>query len=495
MKTSWQLWHEDKAAVAQELETGRDLSGHNSAFGDNDLIVGFLMLEGFWSVLVGTEADLLKKENGYPARILNGLWALCELAGVERISQSGKVLGDEALLRMVGFQAEQIEEARVEGRLRVDPETMANHLGRISQASTERSWWEHVKLLKSKRWYRGGVYAVDGTMITTPYGQAGNYEGAGTMGEACGYRLVVVLNIDEGHERVVGWALGPLARSEKALLGEIFKSLREQFGRLGDWMNVLVMDRGYWGSAFLEGIKRDEGVDYVIRAGNDELDIVKDMEGMSRLEGTIWHEAVEEHSRLGKMRVRMAGFQDVPMYDDKNVDHGPCQAVIAEEYDMQGVRLPERPRFHYVTSLPVDPATIETVQQVRTYYRRRWSVENQGFWVLTKRWNLDTLAARNLNAIRARLNFALQLYNAENCCAWKHPGDFKDELPRLKRPPKGERLGRASIMIYTPEGKVGAFQANEYKELIRKATEAAFKTKVRQGLGQGRSIEDILRDL
>jgi hypothetical protein len=488
---TWQLWREDKAAVSQELESGRGLEGHNSAFGDNDLIVGFLMVEGFWSVLVDTEADLLKKGNGYSPRILNGLWALCELAGVERIAQSGKVLGDEALLRLVGFQAEQIEEARAEGRLRVDPETLANHLSRISKAAVERSWWQHVKLLRSKRWYRGGVYAVDGTMITIPYGQVDNYEGAGRMGEACGYRLVVVLNIEEGHERVVGWALGPLARSEKALLGEILKSLREQFGRLGDWMKVLVMDRGYWGSAYLEGIKRDEGVDFVIRAGNDELDIVKDVEGMSRLGSTIWHEVEEGHSRLGRMRVRMAGFQDVPMYDENDVDHGPCQVVIAEEYDLRGQRLPDRPRFHYVTSLPVDPASVETVQAVRTYYRRRWCVENQGFWVLTKRWNLDTLAARNLNAIRTRLNFALQLYNAENCCAWKHPGTFQQELPRLKRPPKGDRLGRPSIMIYTPEGKVGAFQVKEYTGLLR----AAFKAKIRQGLGLGKSIEDILRDL
>ena len=136
---NWQLWREDKEAVAGKLEEGHQLEGHNSAFGDNDLIVGFLMVEGLWSVLVGTEADGLKKENGYPARILNGLWALCELAGVERIAQSGKVLGDEALLRMVGFQAEQIEEARAQGRLRVDPETLANHLGRISKASVDRS--------------------------------------------------------------------------------------------------------------------------------------------------------------------------------------------------------------------------------------------------------------------------------------------------------------------------------------------------------------------
>ena len=37
MKT-WQLWREDKAAVARQLEEGRELDGHNSAFGDNDLI-------------------------------------------------------------------------------------------------------------------------------------------------------------------------------------------------------------------------------------------------------------------------------------------------------------------------------------------------------------------------------------------------------------------------------------------------------------------------
>jgi len=165
--------------------------------------------------------------------------------------------------------------------------------------------------------------------------------------------------------------------------------------------------------------------------------------------------------------------------------------VIAEEYDLTGQLLPERPRFRYMTSLAVDPASPDSVQAVRTYYRRRWAIENQGFWVLTKRWNLDTLVARNLEANRARLNFALQLYNAENCCAWKHPGSFQRELPRLKRPPKGERLGRPSIMIYTPQGKVGAFQAREFADLLR----SAFKMKVRQGMGEGKSIEDILREL
>lgn len=502
MKT-WQLWREDKTAVMRQLEEGRQLDGHNSAFGDNDLIIGFLMVEGFWTVLTGTKADLLKKENGYAPRTLSGLWALCELAGVKRIAQSGKVLGDEALLRMVGFQAEQIKEARAEERLRVDPETLSNHLSRISEASVKRSWWEHVRLLRSKRWYRGGIYAVDGTDITIPYGRKDNYEGAEHRGEAVGYKLVVVLNIDEGHERIVGWALGGLARNEKMMLKEIFKGLREQFGRLGDWMNVLVMDRGYWGAEFLGELKRLEGIDYVTRTRDDEVDIARDVDGLARLGSTIWHEEPEQHSQLGNIMVRMAGFSGLSLRDGKGKEHGSCQVVIAEEYDLKHRRLPERPRFRYVTSLSLNPANAKSVQQIRTYYRRRWSVENQGFWVLTKRWNLDTLVARNLNAIRARLNFVLQLYNAENCCAWKHPGSFQKELPRLKRPSKGERLGKPSIMIYTPDGRVGSFQAGEYRKLVttavEKATQAAtrkeLKATINKALKEGKKIEDILKNI
>ncbi len=52
-------------------------------------------------------ADLLKKENGYPPRTLNILWTLCELAQVGRIAHAGKVIGDQALLRIAGFQAKE----------------------------------------------------------------------------------------------------------------------------------------------------------------------------------------------------------------------------------------------------------------------------------------------------------------------------------------------------------------------------------------------------
>lgn len=505
---TWQLWREDKAELAARLAQGEDMEGYNSAFGDNDLIIGFLMVEGFWNVLVETRADLLKKDNGYAPRILNGLWALCELASVGRIAQSGKVLGDGSLLRMAGFQAEEIEQAQAQGRLRVDPETLSNHLSRIGEASVEESWDNHVRLLISKRWNRGKVYAVDGNYITIPYGQAENYEGSGKVGEARGYKLVVLLNVEPGQERVIGWAMGPLESSERTLLKKILQRLKGLgLGPLKNLIDVLVFDRGYWGAQFLTELKETEGIDYVTRAGNDELDFVKDVEGLSRLESTRWHEMDETHSHLGKIRARMAGFEAMPLIDADGKQWGTCRAVIADEYDRKGFRLPERPRFYYATSLAVDPENLDSVARIRRYYRGRWPVENQGFWVLTKRWNLNTLVARDLNAIRARLNFALQLYNAENCCALKHPGSYDKEAHRLKRPPIGERLGKPCIMLYTPDGKVGAFQANEYAKLLRTAAvvmgkaEAAVEAKaqlkeaIRKDLEEGKSIEDILKNL
>ena len=143
---TWQVWKENKEQITRRLKAGEDLEGYNSGFGDNDLIIGFLMVEGFWDVIKETEADLLRKHNGYVPHILNGLWGLCELAGVERVAQSGKVIGDGALLRLAGFQAEQIEKAKSRGKLRVDPETLSNHLSRIGEAAVEKSWGKQEAL-------------------------------------------------------------------------------------------------------------------------------------------------------------------------------------------------------------------------------------------------------------------------------------------------------------------------------------------------------------
>lgn len=488
---SWQVWQEDKATISELLKTGEQHDAFNSAFGDNDLIIGFMIVEGFWDILRDIEVDLLKKENGYPPRTLNLLWALCELANVGRIAHAGKVIGDQALLKIAGFQAEQIEKRKAQKKHQIDPETFSNHLGRISERSIKDSWWKHVRLLRNKRWYRGGVYAVDGHEITIPYGELQNYEGAEKVGNKIGYKLLVILNIEPGQERIIAWTLGGLAESEKTLLKKLLKELSDQFGHLGDWMKVLLMDRAYWGTEWLTDLKQKHGVDFVTRAGNDELDIVGDVEGQLKLSEIKWYTRQEESKKYGTIQFRAAGLSKVNMRPADPIKDGECQVVVGDFYDIKGNPLPEHDRTYYTTSLPVNAENPKSVFAIRDYYRKRWTVENQGFWVLTQRWNLDRLLSRSIHSIRARVNFVMQLYNIENCCAWKHPGAYDQELHRLKRPPHGERLGAASIMVYSDQGIMGSFQVKEYTSLIKES----LKNQIKANLEKGQSIESILNNL
>lgn len=485
---SWRVWREDKETVAQEIIAGEKLEAYVSAFGDNDLIIGFMIVEGFWNILRDIEADLLKKENGYSPRVLNLLWTLCELVQIKRIAKSGKVIGDQALLRIVGFQAEQIKGLRPKKKYQIDPETLSNHLARISKKSVNDSWWSHVKLLRQKRWYRGGIYAVDAHEIIIPYGKLENYEGAEEVGNKIGYKLVVIINIASGQERIIAWQLRGLAHSEKTMLKQILKELTEQFGRIGDWMKLLLLDRGYWGTELLTELKHVHGVDYVTRAGNDDLDMVKDIEGLLKLSEIKWYSRKEESAQYGEICLKTCGINQIDMRPSDPISNGVCNVVVADFLDTNGQSLPDHGRCYYATSLPVDPKNPNSIFKIRGHYRERWVIENQGFWVLTQRWNLDNLLSRSIHSIRARLNFVLQLYNIENCCVWKHPGAYDQELHRLKRPNPDERLGRASIMVYSDRGIIGAFQADEYENAIK----MSIKRKITAAIKAGENIEQIL---
>jgi hypothetical protein len=137
--------------------------------------------------------DRLKKENGKPWRALNGVEVLRELARVERIGQCGKVLRDARLMRIAGFNAEAVQKARQAGKPVMDPETLSNHLGRISPKAAAQAFAAHVGLMRRKRWIRGGTHAADAHEIIVPCGRTS--ERLGKVGEKYGYKLVLLLNV------------------------------------------------------------------------------------------------------------------------------------------------------------------------------------------------------------------------------------------------------------------------------------------------------------
>ena len=178
-----------------------------TGYGVNDRVLDFLVESGLWRVLTSMEPDGLKKENGKPWRALNGVEVLRELARVERIAHCGKIVRDTRLMMIAGFNAEALERARARVQAVVDPETLANHLGRISPRAAAQTFGAHVAWMRRKRWIRGHTYVADAHEIIVPYGRTS--ERMGRVGDKWGYKLVIVLNATPERERVVGWEWSP----------------------------------------------------------------------------------------------------------------------------------------------------------------------------------------------------------------------------------------------------------------------------------------------
>ena len=99
----------------------------------------------------------LKKNNGIPYQLLNGVECLREMAGIGTPANSGPLLKDAYLLERIGFTAEKIQ-----GRLRkdqtvIDPESLLNNLGRFAEGDLEAGFQQHLDVIRHNRWLRGNA--------------------------------------------------------------------------------------------------------------------------------------------------------------------------------------------------------------------------------------------------------------------------------------------------------------------------------------------------
>jgi len=488
----FKVWVRNDAAIVEGLLANRPAEAELTAYGDNDSVLDYLMESGLWRILTGMEADGLLCRNGYRPEVLNGVEVIRELAGIGRIQQCGKVLSDTRLMMQAGFNLARLSRAAARERSVIDTETLANHLARISPASAQRTFVEYVREMRVRRLIRGKVYAADAHEIVVRYGR--KYERLGRVGKKHGFKLVILINVREDKERIVGFAFAPLQTSERAMLLEILERLHREVAPLKEWMQILLLDRGYWGAQYLLGLRKKYGIDVVTRAQHEGLEVVGYIE--TALEEASWQETVEEHSRLGTIRVRSAQVEDVPLYNGKGKLLGQVNAVVADEYDEKGQRLvgedgKERPRFYYITTLPLTKRAAST----RALYRRRWVIENQGFRELAQDWAINVLAGRRFAANYARIAVVLMLYNAERVMRMKDKEGWAKERERVRLMVGRGWLGGLNVVVYTPEGHLGLFRVRRYGEIVRQAERNRIVALLRSRYRRGRDLEDLLDNI
>ena len=276
----------------------------------------------------------------------------------------------------------------------------------------------------------------------------------------------------------------------------ILWGLAKRLGPVSKWLHVLVLDRGYWGAQYLLDLNRHYGIDLVTRAQHEDLAVVQDLEGLVSDSQTKWQSWQETHSRRGRIQVQGVGVEGLDLVDAHEQVLGEMNAVVADEYDLEGRRLrdekgQERPRFHYVTPLP----TAARPHRIRQYYRQRWGIENEGFRELTQTWALDRLAGRRFNALNSRTAFVLMLYNAERLLQMKHPGPWQQERQRRRAWGEQALIGGLSVATYTEEGRLGLFTPGQYGDLIAERERTRLVATLREALRRGEDLERAIQRL
>jgi hypothetical protein len=465
--------------------------------GRYDAMLDFMLRAKLWEAATEMRPARLKKDNGVPYQLLNGVECLREMAGIDTPANCGPLLKDAYLMQRIGFTAEKIAARQQQDRGVIDTETLLNHLSRFTEADLEAGFLQHVQVIRKKRWLRGGVYAVDGHDILIPHGRG--YEGARRISDgAYGYKLLVLLNIQQDCELIVGYVLGGLQESEITMLRRMLARLQDMLGPPQKWLKILLLDRGYWGTDLFCELKQDYGIDFVSRVRDEKMDVNRDIQRQLAETDRVWSEFEEDRQFSGRVetqKVRVTALRPIHLISDETAEHRQIAVniVVAAQSHLDGSPILDKngkdiSRTNYVTSLRPG----KNGAKVRALYRGRWGIENQGFRTLSQTWDIDRPAGHSYGAVLGRLVFVFMIYNARHLFEQesRHRPDYAEELRQMRAHGAGISLAGASAIVLTASGFCAAIPTRQLlklqKQRLRKALE--------RGLAAGKSAKEVMQE-
>ena len=257
MREAIKVWIRNEKEIEEAIINGEETHLIESDFGASELVIDFLKESGLWDILT-TMLIKMGKNNGYPGKIILGILILKELMAVGKIAAAGKIIKDGKLMADIGFNIEKIKKREQEEKGVIDLDTLRNHLKKITQEDSTKAFYQHIKILRDKRWIRGKEYVADAVELKVPYGET--FQGMGRVykkkeeRDKYGYKLELLMNVTTtGRLRFIGAALAPINSDERTLLLSILEEIEKHLGKnkAGEIIDSLTLDRGYWGAHFL----------------------------------------------------------------------------------------------------------------------------------------------------------------------------------------------------------------------------------------------------
>ncbi len=474
MREALKVWLRNEKEIEEAIINGEETQVVESDFGASELVIDFLKESSLWDILT-TMPIRMGKNNGYCGKVILGILILKELMAIGKIARAGKIIQDGKLMADIGFNIEKIKKAEQEEKGVIDLDTLRNHLKKIEKKDSSKAFYEHIRLLRDKRWIRGKEYVADAVELEVPYGET--FQGMGRVykkkeeRDKYGYKLELLMNVTTtGRLRFIGAALAPINSDERTLLLSILEEIEKHLGKnkAGETIDSLTLDRGYWGARFLWKLKHKWGIDFVTLVRDDDLDFVKHVEYYLRGVEPAFKErwiVVKKRGKKEKKKIRLSGINGLSLRrysrGGKEKDLGKVNCVVVYDEYKKKTR-----RRIYVTTLDAkfDPFKIYRL------YKDRWTIENQGIRYLSQRWSIRDFAGRTLNSIQARILTVLMLYNAVKILEMK----YEDKMEKLKEKmrEKGERsyLSGCALIVYGRDKYYGIFSAVNYTNLIAERT-------------------------
>ena len=170
MREAIKVWIRNERQIEEAIINGEETQVVESDFGANEFVIDFLKEMGFWDVITAMNPTT-KKDNGYPSKVILGTLIMKELLSIGKLSGVGKIIQDGKLSGDIGFNIERIKKAEKEDKGVIDLGTLRNHLKKIPQDESDKAFYEHIRLLRDKRWIRGQEYVADAVELEIPYGK------------------------------------------------------------------------------------------------------------------------------------------------------------------------------------------------------------------------------------------------------------------------------------------------------------------------------------
>jgi len=471
------IWTDNAEAVEASILAGEEHDAILTEYGANEFAVDFLRRSGLWDqLLVKPEQG---KENGKDWRQIGGIAILHELLHVGHLAKADKVIKDAKLMRELGFTLTEIESAKDQTKGVIHRDTIRNYYKAIPSEQSLKEFYGFVSFMREKKWIRGRTYVADGLEIEV-YGKT--YEGMGKVWSdkekrwKYGYKAVLLMNVEEDRERLMGFAIGPINSDERELLLQIFKDMEKHVDKIKNIMDVIVLDRGYWSYDFLEKtLVGQYQIDYVVIAKKSFMFVKEDLRHLIDSKQLKFQERqLYNRTRKEWEAVKVAFVKDLLHgYVSKEQPYQGLVNVVAMKY-MEGK---EEKEVFYVTNRKVPKNPLKIVQ----LYGDRWTIENQGNRDLSQRWLIRIPAGRTLNAITARICLILKLYNAMKIMEMKHSKEWQENKEEIKAWGERSFIAGHGLIVYARD-HFAIFTPRRYGTLIEMRTTEAMKQKFKDAV-------------